>query len=265
MPGAVICFKNMPYRLFSLIVIGGVLSAFSAEATDQNRSKSYHPYTFAFVEEYKFANDQRNMIINQQLRKVAKDIAFMAGVPYATRDVKGFFQIQEYISRTPSTVGFVMHTIGTPKDLNIIDTLYHMNVYLLTAPDRAPPLTLKEAQSLKRVGMSANVNIDKMKQHYGINFVEVSEWAGSSALILNKIDAFVGNPRLMSYRWHSLKYDGLPNRGALIRSVPIVFATHPDKNHRDYEKVTNAFETILASGKYSYLTEFFDTPIQKAE
>ncbi len=255
----------MLYRLFSYIVIGTCLFASSAWATDKDRSKIYHPYTFAFVEEYKFANDQKNMIINQQLRKVAKDIAFIAGVPYATRDVKGFFQIQEYIARTPSTIGFVMHTIGTPKELNVIDILYNLNVYLLTSPTKAPPLTLKEAQSLKRVGMSANVNIDKMKQHYGINFVEVSEWAGSSALLLNKIDAFVGNPRLMSYRWNSLKYDGLPNRGALLRSVPIVFATHPDKNHRDYKKITNAFETILASGKYSYLTKFFDTPIQKGE
>ncbi len=219
-------------------------------------------YVFTFVEEYRFANDKRNAILNEPLRQVAKEVAALADIPYREVSVPSIFSVGKTIHENPNHLGFVIKSLTGDGRVLSMGTLSAFGIYIYVGSDQKPPLTLKDAQAMKRIGVWESPRTYEFAQQYKLDLVPISHWTGATILKLRKVNGFMANPFMMINRWLYLGYGELPQKGVRLNSVPLYLAVHPDKTHPDFAKIQSAYETILASGKYTYLEHLINNPEQ---
>ena len=224
--------------------------------------KTDNGYVFTFVEEYRFANDRRNAILNEPLRQVAKEVAVLAGIPYREVNVPSIFSVGKTIHENPNHLGFVIKSLTGDGRVLSLGTLASFSLHIYVPSDKKPPLTLKDARAMKRIGVWESPRTYEFAQKYQLDLVPISHWTGATTLKLRKVNGFMANPFMMINRWLYLGYGDLPQKGVQLNSIPLFLAIHPDPDHPDFSKIQSAYETILASGKYAFLEHLINNPEQ---
>lgn len=241
-------------NIMSCFIALFVMQEVRAEARHKDQG-----YVFTFLAEYRFANDRESEILNEPLRKISKEIAALADIPY--REVSGgsLFKVEDTIRQKPSHLGFVLKGLNGKTDIKDLGTLVGFDLNIYVHPDDPPPRSLKEAQAIKRIAIWAIPGVNIFEK-YQLDFVTISHGAGASILKLRKVNGFLANPFMLINRWHYMGYEGLPQKGLVLVTLPLVLAIHDDPSHPDYQKVKTAYQTILDSQKYTYLNDLINAP-----
>ncbi len=242
--------------LFAGIVFGTIF-VFDVSAQSPKPAKQY---VFIFVEEYRFANDTQSDFLIRPFREVTQEIAELADMPYQEIRLPNMFNVAQAISENPNYLGFVSGDMTKYKNLKLLDTLTHLNTYIFVPFDHVAPQTMEQAQKIKRIAVWEAPNITEFAKKSKLDLVQISHWTGATTLKMRKVNALIANPYMLLHRWYSLNYGTLPRRGVKINSMPLILAVHPDLRNSVLKKIQNAYKTILASGKYSYLKHLLNDP-----
>lgn len=248
-----VSIKKYLYMVICLIPLVWGRDGF-AEATHNDQG-----YVFTFLREYRFANDRQSEILNEPLRKISREIAALADIPYQEVSGGSLFEVEKKIQKNPNHLGFIVKGLNGQTDIKDLGTLVEFDINIYVHPDDNPPHTLQEAQALKRVAFWAAPEVNIFEK-YKLDLVKISHGAGASILKLRKVNGFVANPFMLINRWHYMGYEGLPQKGVVLVTLPLVLAIYNDISHPDYEKIKAAYQTILASQKYTYLGDLMNTP-----